>query len=243
MATGAIAREIIFVQRKAVEDMSTSHPTLQRSDSSKSKVQAVELTKSEDEVLKQFHEGGEIALAKYFAQLRGELHQMLRFRIDQRLKRRLDGSDIIQEAFLESCQRLETYLENPQIPPSAWVRRLVRQVLSRTQREHLGTQCRDVRREFHNDELITSVDICELSASMTSPESRLVQGEMRAKLIEVLSSMPMLESEILTLVHFESRTLREAAAELNINLEAAKKRYRRAIIRLKGWISSESRLA
>lgn len=202
----------------------------------------MELTKSEDEVLQQFREGGEVALARYFAQLRGELHQMLRFRIDQRLKRRLDGSDIIQEAYMESCYRLATYLDNPQIPPSAWVRRLVRQVLSKTQREHLGTQCRDVRREFHHDELITSVDICELSASMTSPESHVRQGEMREKLIEILSTMPMLESEILTLVHFESRTLREAAAELNINLEAAKKRYRRAIIRLKGWISSESRL-
>lgn len=222
--------------------MSLSNPTLPRNTVSDSQAQAMELTKSEDQVLKQFREGGEVALAKYFAQLRGELHQMLRFRIDQRLKRRLDGSDIIQEAYMESCHRLATYLENPQIPPSAWVRRLVRQVLSKTQREHLGTQCRDVRREFHNDELITSVDICELSASMTSPESRLQQGEMRAKLIEILSTMPMLESEILTLVHFESRTLREAAAELNINLEAAKKRYRRAIVRLKGWISSESRL-
>lgn len=222
--------------------MPTINPTLPRSQPSQSEVQAVELTKSEDEVLKQFQAGGEVALAKYFAQLRGELHQMLRFRIDQRLKRRLDGSDIIQEAYMESCHRLETYLANPQIPPSAWVRRLVRQVLSKTQREHLGTQCRDVRREFHADELITSVDICELSASMTSPESRLQQGEMRAKLIEILSTMPMLESEILTLVHFESRTLREAAAELNINLEAAKKRYRRAIVRLQGWISSESQL-
>ena len=222
--------------------MTTSNPSLPRSPSRDSQVQTVELTKSEDEVLKQFQAGGDVALAKYFAQLRGELHQMLRFRIDQRLKRRLDGSDIIQEAYLESCHRLATYLENPQIPPSAWVRRLVRQVLSKTQREHLGTQCRDVRREFHADELITSVDICELSASMTSPEMRVQQGEMRAKLIEVLSTMPMLESEILTLVHFESRTLREAAAELNINLEAAKKRYRRAIVRLKGWISSESRL-
>ena len=222
--------------------MSTSNPTLPRNETHSAQVQAVELTKGEDEVLKQFREGGEVALAKYFAQLRGELHQMLRFRIDQRLKRRLDGSDIIQEAYMESCYRLATYLENPQIPPSAWVRRLVRQVLSKTQREHLGTQCRDVRREFHTDELITSVDICELSASITSPESHVQQVEMRAKLIEVLSTMPLLESEILTLVHFESRTLREAAAELNINLEAAKKRYRRAIVRLKGWISSESRL-
>ncbi len=54
--------------------------------------------------------------------------------------------------------------------------------------------------------------------------------------------MPLLESEILTLVHFESRTVREAAAELNITVEAAKKRYRRAIVRLKNWIDSESQI-
>ncbi|MCC6509603.1 MAG: sigma-70 family RNA polymerase sigma factor [Pirellulaceae bacterium] len=202
----------------------------------------VELTKSEDETLNEFRQGGEVALARFFATLRSELHRMLRFRIDQRLKRRLDGSDIIQEAYMESCHRLASYLENPQIPPSAWVRRLVRQVLSKTQREHLDTQRRDVRREFHGNVLVTSVDIGELSASMTPPDARVQMGEMREKLIGILSTMPMLESEILTLVHFESRTLREAAAELNINLEAAKKRYRRAILRLKGWISSESRI-
>ncbi len=119
----------------------------------------------------------------------------------------------------------------------------MRQVLSRTQREHLGTQCRDVRREFHNDELITSVDICELSASMTSPESRLVQERCAPSYRSLVFDADAGKAKFLTLVHFESRTLREAAAELNINWKQPKKRYRRAIIRLKGGSAGESRLA
>ena len=195
-----------------------------------------DLTKSESGQLARLRSGGESALAVYFDEIRSELHRMVRLRLDQRLQRRVDESDVIQEGYVEACKRLKTYLEEPHIPPSAWIRRLVRQIVSRIQREHMSAQRRDIRRE-QNATSMAAVDIAELSATITPPDARAEKGEQREKLIAILSSMPLLESEILTLVHFEGRTVREAAAELDIKLEAAKKRYRRAIIRLKGWIN------
>ncbi len=134
------------------------------------------LTESEGELLERLRRGGEPELARCFERLRGELHRMLRYRIDRQLKRRLDGSDIIQDAFLESCRRLEGYLQNPIIPPVAWVRRLVRQALFRMQRDHLETQQRCIRREQEGNDLVASVDICEISASMTPPDARAQNG-------------------------------------------------------------------
>ncbi len=52
--------------------------------------------------------------------------------------------------------------------------------------------------------------------------------------------MSPIEREILTLVHFENLSLKNAAIELNINYEAAKKRYCRSLDRLRKL--QESRL-
>ncbi len=197
----------------------------------------LDLTYDESNDLERLRSGRDRALAEYFLEMHPGLKRMVRFRLDRRLARRIDPSDVVQEAYVEARKRLESYLDSPQTPPAAWVRRLVRQIISRIQRDNLDAKCRDVRREMNATPFVTTTDIEAISASMTPPERKAERSDNRHKLLEILGTMPPLEREILTLVHFEGRTVREAAAELDINLEAAKKRYRRAILRLKGWVS------
>jgi RNA polymerase sigma-70 factor, ECF subfamily len=190
------------------------------------------LSESELAIVDELQRGGKPAQAQFFNEHREVLKQMTKFRLDRRLKRRLDDSDILQDAYIEYCDRIDRYLVQPIIPPVVWLRRLVRQVISRLNRDHVGTQCRDLRRETY-EYSSSAVNIAQLSASLSSIGSSLKQIELREKLIGIVSSMSPLEREILTLVHFEERTIREAAIELNINIEAAKKRYRRALNRLR----------
>ncbi len=190
------------------------------------------LTDEELATVQALRHGGVNAFTRFFDAQRDSLKRFIRVRIDRRLLRRLDDSDIIQEAYFESCRRILGYLDEPLIPPTAWLRRLVRQVLARLKREHLETKCRDVRRETYQSTL-AQVDIGELSAVLSSPQSKLQRAEMQEKLGNIIESMAPIEREILILVHFEERSVREAAAELGISLEAAKKRYRRALLRLR----------
>ncbi len=193
---------------------------------------ANEFTTAENSTLDDLRAGGNSACAKFFNDRREELQRMTRFRIDRRLKRRMDDSDILQEAYLEYCNRIKSYLETPQIPPLIWLRRLVRQVISRQNRDHIGTQCRDLRREKY-DLSSSAVNIEHLAVSLSSVGSKLNRLELRARLFDIVQSMSPIEREILTLVHFEEMTIREAALELEIGFEAAKKRYRRALNRLR----------
>ncbi len=176
--------------------------------------------------------GGSQARGEFFDNQRAELKLLARFRINRLLARRVDESDILQEAFLEYCDRLPRYLEEPQLPPTVWLRRLVRQVISRQNRVHVEAKCRDVRRENY---VVSSccVNLDHLSASLTSMGTRMVNQEANAALVAAVESMTPIEREILTLVHFENKTVREAALEIGINVEAAKKRHRRALKRLK----------
>ena len=191
-----------------------------------------ELNAEEQQLIDTFRDLGSSALATFFDDHREELKRLIRLRLDRRIARRVDESDVLQEAYVESCNRLPAYVENPQIPPMAWIRRLARQVVVRIHREHFDTQKRDLRRETHGTPTVP-MDLFELSAAITPPDAKYERGELQQNVARIMQSMTPQEREILVLVHAEELTIREAAAEIGINLEAAKKRYRRALIRLR----------
>ena len=134
----------------------------------------------DDSILEEFRRLGEVALANFFDRHRQELHRLVRLRLDRRISRRVDTSDILQEAYFESCSRLEAYLRSPQIPPMAWIRRLARQVIARVQREHMETQKRDVRREMNGGEL-SRASLYDLSDAITPPIAKAARKELQQK--------------------------------------------------------------
>lgn len=188
---------------------------------------------SDKQELETLREGGDVARAAFFEANRENLKQMARFRIDRRLLRRMDDSDMLQEAYIEYCKRIDRYLDDPRLPPSVWLRRLVRQVISRKNRNNVDAQCRDLRRETTFQYSSSAVNIEQLSDSLTTIGGQLQRLELREKLLKIVTQMSPIEREILVLVHFEDRTVREAALELDVSIEAAKKRHRRALNRLR----------
>lgn len=186
----------------------------------------------EVDLIRALKSGGPTAHVQFFNLHKEDMKRMTRLRMDRLLSRRIDESDILQEAFIEYCDRVSKYVEDPRVPPVVWLRRLVRQVISRQNRVNLGAKCRDARREIY--ELSSAkINVHEFAASLSSVHTKLERLEMQDRLVTLINKMPVIEREILALVHFEQRTVRESAAELGINLEAAKKRYRRALNRLR----------
>lgn len=162
---------------------------------------------------------------------RERLKRMVARRLDKRLARRVDASDVVQDAILEATSRVDEFLARQNVPLIVWLRSIADQKVTQTHRFHLATEKRATGREAvgHQDcEQLVS----ELSASLQSPHSVLVAAEFREQLHSRIGEMSDLDREILLLKHVEELTTAEAAAELEIGVEAAKKRYRRAIRRL-----------
>lgn len=168
----------------------------------------------------------------FFERHRAALKELTKFRMAKELKRRVDGSDVIQDAFVKYCADVKKYLNDPRIPPVAWLRRLVRQVIFCANRTHLTTKCRDLRREIPNGSWV-KVNLDELAASISSVGSILGKAELCEGVRKLLQSMSPKEREILTLVHFEALTIKQAAQRIGIGFEAAKKRYWRSLQRLR----------
>jgi RNA polymerase sigma-70 factor (ECF subfamily) len=170
------------------------------------------------------------------------LTRMVAFRMDPRLRGRIDASDVVQEAFVEASAHREEFFRAATVPLFLWLRGVVSNKLLEVHRHHLGTHMRDVKREQpldgpygSND---TSAALCAyLTAGLTRPSVAAVREEIKARLTEALDTMDATDREVLTLRHFEQLTNAEAAQVVGIQERAAAKRYLRALERLKNILS------
>src|SRR5207302_409107 len=100
------------------------------------------------ELLLQAADGDQTAVGQLFDMHRERLRRMIRVRIDQRLRGRLDPSDVLQEAFLAFARALPAYTKSPESPFYVWLRCIAGRKLQTLHRRHLGTHKRDPGREI-----------------------------------------------------------------------------------------------
>lgn len=166
------------------------------------------------------------------------LLRAVQLRLDRRLQGRVDPADVLQEAFLEASNRLESYLSDPSVPFFVWLRFLTLQKLVSIHRQHLVVQARDATREIslYRGPLPQASSVAlaaQLVGKLTSPSHAAIRAEMKVRLQEALNRMDDMDREILALRHFEQLSNAEAARVLGLKDSAACNRYVRALERLK----------
>ncbi len=171
------------------------------------------------------------------------LARMVAFRMDPRLRGRIDEADVVQDAFVEASAHREAYFRAPTAPLFLWLRGVVSNKLLQIHRHHLGAHMRDAKRELllegpqkWND--TTAALWVHLTGHLTSPSVAAVREENKTRLAEALDTMDPTDREVLTLRHFEQLTNAEAAQVVGIQERAAAKRYLRALERLKEILSA-----
>lgn len=186
--------------------------------------------------------GDESALHEFFRQHEKRLLRMIELRIEPVLRRRLDPSDVLQEAWIEIARRVPEWRRQEAFPLQVWMRLITSQAQSQLQRRHLATHKRDALREVPAPESRISVSAAGAAdafvASTTSPSQAAARDELRARVLEALLELDDLDREIVTLRHIEELTNQEIAAELGIEPKAASKRYTRALMRLRPTLSA-----
>jgi RNA polymerase sigma-70 factor (ECF subfamily) len=188
------------------------------------------------EDLQRLQQFGQTALADLYGASQPRLERILRFRIDPRIRSRVESADVLQEAWLTASRRLAEYLQQPTVSPFVWLRQLVLQTLVDMHR-HEFRQRRDAGRELHLPAAgpvgDTSLSMAEvLLAQLTSPSGRLVRAEEVQQLQQALDALPELDREVLALRHFEQLSNQQTAEVLQLTPTAASNRYVRAAARL-----------
>jgi RNA polymerase sigma-70 factor (ECF subfamily) len=173
---------------------------------------------------------------------RERLKRMIAVRMDHRLRKRIDPSDVVQETLMVANRRLETYLREQPIPFYPWLRQLAWDQLVAFQRKHLYAGRRSRRREEDlgaalSDESVAGLASCVLDQA-ADPLRKMVRSELTHRVRQAVERLPATYREVLVLRHLEQLSTAETAEILGIGKSAVKMRHLRALERLKGLLDA-----
>jgi len=197
----------------------------------------------ESELIARLRSGADDVLADLFSYYQDRLRRIVRFRLDYRMAGRVSESDVIQETYIAASKRIDHYRGKPEMPFFVWLRLLVNQHLADLHRQHLQAEMRDVRKEISLEQPAVSPHTslamaAHLVGRMTSPSRAFSRVERIAIVERALNQMEPIDREVIALRHFEELTNVEAAEVLGISVQAASKRYVRAVKHMKAIVSA-----
>jgi RNA polymerase sigma-70 factor (ECF subfamily) len=165
---------------------------------------------------------------------RDSLHRMVACRLNPGVVRRLDASDVVQDALLTASKRLTEYLKNPSMPFHAWLRHLARDRLADAYRRELADK-RNVTREKQivADDRSSLNPAAQIRDDELTPAAMLVRKEFAERFQQAVDQLADDAREIILMRHAEQLTNSQAAEVLGLSEPAAGMRYLRALRQLK----------
>src|SRR5437660_1386929 len=184
-------------------------------------------------LLQQVRAGDAGALGQLLARHRSYLLWVVELRMDQKMRARIDPSDVVHEAQLEAAQRIEDYLGREPMPFHLWLRKTAYENLLRLRRQHVDADCRSVEREIPLPDSSSAMLARKILSQEPNPGQQAVEQEMARRLRQAIAQLPTLDAEVLLIRTLEGLTNQEVAQVLDIDPSAASKRYGRAILKLR----------
>ncbi|HBJ36415.1 MAG TPA: RNA polymerase factor sigma-70 [Planctomycetaceae bacterium] len=175
---------------------------------------------------------GPDTLAEMFIDVRDHLKAMISARLDKRLQTRVDASDIVQEVYLRAMQGLPTFLQSPNVHPVVWLRLIGKHLVAETHRRHFRAK-RSPDREASNVDNDNDLVVNHIADSIQSVHTAIAREELVVKIRHLFTQMSDQDRDVLEMRHTEGLGLIEIAGVLGISLDAAKKRYYRALARFR----------
>ena len=190
------------------------------------------------EILDTARRGDPEAVNRLLDRHRESLRRLVHLRLDRKLARRVDASDIVQDVLLEANGRLDEYFRDPKMPFHLWLRHLAQDRIIDMHRQHRGAQRRSLDREqafaapSFGDQ--SSFDLAaQLRDPELTPAAATIRKELEARFLAALDQMEEEDREILLMRHFEQLGNGETAAALGLSPAAAGMRHLRALRRLR----------
>ena len=179
------------------------------------------------------------AVDRLLASYRDRLKSMVKVHMDNRLARRFDASDVVQDSLFRAAQRLDQF-EKAKVPFYVWLRQIAHDRLSELYERHVHTQKRSVLREQAWG--LSQDSISRLAVRLVDADGAVVdqaiQREMQQRLRLALKELPQQQREIVVMRYLEQMTVAEIAAACDLSEGAVKMRQLRTIENLRRLLHS-----
>jgi RNA polymerase sigma-70 factor (ECF subfamily) len=147
-------------------------------------------------------------------QYRDYLLVLANARLDGRLRRKLDASDVVQQTLLEAHRDLAQFRGRDPAQRAAWLRQILARNLTNVARDYSRDR-RDLDRERSLEAaLAESSARLEglLAADQSSPSQRAERDEQLLRLARALADVPDDQREVLVMRHLRGLSLADIAA-------------------------------
>jgi RNA polymerase sigma-70 factor (ECF subfamily) len=197
------------------------------------------------ELMREAGRGEPTAVNELLDRHRNALRNMVQARLDQRLSRRVDASDVVQDVLLEASQRLAGYLRDPRLPFSLWLREMAKDRIIDLHRRHRVA----MRRSLDKEQPLSPANFgdrssLELAAQLRDPEltpaAMALRQELHQRFLDALDRMEEDDREILVMRHVEQLSNSDAAQILGLTPPAAGMRHLRALRRMREILGEAS---
>jgi RNA polymerase sigma-70 factor (ECF subfamily) len=191
-----------------------------------------------EELLQVARAGEPDAINQLLDRHRDAVRRLVQMRLDQRIQRRVDVSDVVQDVLVEASRRLDDYLANPIMTFRLWIRQIAQDRIIDAHRRHRASAKRSVDRECT---LAAPAGMdrstIELAAQLQDPEltpaAAAAQREMLRQVEQAITELDEQDAEIILMRHYERLSNQEIAQALGLTEPAASMRYLRAVRRLR----------
>jgi len=197
-----------------------------------------------EELLLGVQAGDDDAVNRLMERHREGVRRLVQMRLDQRIQRRVDVSDVVQDVMIEAHRRLPDYLRGPAMPVHLWVRQIAKDRIIDAHRRHRLSGKRSVDREQQmappagDDQ-----SALELAAWLCDPEitpaAAAAQKELALSVEHAIRKLEEADFEIIAMRHYEHLSNQEVAQALGLTEPAASMRYLRAIRKLRAKLGGE----
>jgi RNA polymerase sigma-70 factor (ECF subfamily) len=194
------------------------------------------MTANPELLLQEARAGDAATLGRLLELYRHYLGLLARVQIGQRLRGKVDASDLVQETFLEAHRNFPRFRGASEGEFVRWLRQILAANLADLLRRYLGAQGRNVRLEREiEDAFDHSSALLDrgLVAPQPSPSQNAADREQAVILAEALGQLPEDYREILVLRHLEGLTFPEAAERMGRSLDSVQKLWMRGLTRLR----------
>jgi RNA polymerase sigma-70 factor (ECF subfamily) len=195
-------------------------------------VPALEDSEATKQLLDRVQAGDRAAFGELFERHRRRLRKAVRWRLDRRLCKRVDESDIVQETQLVAFRRLGDYLARQPMPFGLWLRKTAQERISNHRRAHVDTSQRTVTREQPLPNQSSMLIAAPFVDRGPSPSQCYTAQEYRRLVGQAVDELSEQDREILLMRNVEGLTHPEIAQILDATHEAVRKRYGRALMKL-----------
>jgi RNA polymerase sigma-70 factor (ECF subfamily) len=195
-----------------------------------------ELTPDSDEtlaLLERIQQGDRQALDRLLKQFQTSLLGFIEARLDPRIRARLDAADVLQETNMEVMRRMSDYLQRRPMPFHLWIRRTAYERVLNAHRHEKQVAGRTVFKEQLLPDRSSMLLARPLLGSGPTPSQAAEAREFAERVSLAVSLLEEGDRQILLLRHADEMPYEEIGCLLDIEPAAARRRYGRALLRLR----------